>query len=111
MERSAAIVGVDIGTTGAKAVTYAPGRRVLAHERKEYPLRDRAEQDPDELFEAVLDSLSGAAAFSPVNDSGFWLVSRYLGISEKHTLQSWTVMVTIIGLVGFSLALAIRLLP
>jgi hypothetical protein len=65
MERSAAIVGVDIGTTATKAVVYAPDGRVLAHETREYPLRsplrDWAEQDPDELFEAVLDSLSGAA--------------------------------------------------
>lgn len=26
---------------------------------------------------------SGATVLSPVNDSGFWLVSRYLGMSEK----------------------------
>lgn len=65
MERSTAIVGVDIGTTATKAVAYAPDGRVLAHETREYPLRsplrDRAEQDPDELFEAVLDTLSDAA--------------------------------------------------
>ena len=57
----------------------------------------------------VIAIASGATAFSHVNDSGFWLVSRYLGISEKHTLQSWTVMVTIIGLVGFSTALLLSL--
>ncbi|PIG94616.1 gluconate:H+ symporter [Gloeocapsopsis sp. IPPAS B-1203] len=44
---------------------------------------------------------SGATVLSHVNDSGFWLVSRYLGLSEKNTLRSWTVMETIIGLVGF----------
>ena len=44
-----------------------------------------------------------------MNASRFWLVSCYLGISEKHTLQSWTVMVTIIGLVGFSTALLLSL--
>ncbi|MCA1992164.1 MAG: GntP family permease [Coleofasciculus sp. S288] len=45
---------------------------------------------------------SGATVLSHVNDSGFWLVSRYLGLSEKQTLQSWTVMETIIGVVGFA---------
>ena len=30
----------------------------------------------------VIAIASGATAFSHVNDSGFWLVSRYLGISE-----------------------------
>jgi len=44
---------------------------------------------------------SGATVLSHVNDSGFWLVSRYLGLSEKDTLRSWTVMETIIGVVGF----------
>lgn len=50
---------------------------------------------------------SGATVISHVNDSGFWLVSRYLGISEKNTLRSWTVMETIIGGVGFLVVLAI----
>lgn len=45
---------------------------------------------------------SGATAFAHVNDSGFWLVSRYLGIPKKHALRSWTAMVTIVGLLGFS---------
>lgn len=43
----------------------------------------------------------GATVLSHVNDSGFWLVNRFLGMSEKDTLKSWTVMETIIGGVGF----------
>ncbi|MFM7423597.1 MAG: GntP family permease [Elainella sp.] len=45
---------------------------------------------------------SGATVLSHVNDSGFWLVGRFLGMSEKDTLRSWTVMETIVGLVGFA---------
>lgn len=41
---------------------------------------------------------SGATIASHVNDSGFWLVSKYFGMNEKQTLQSWTVMETIISL-------------
>lgn len=52
---------------------------------------------------------SGATVLSHVNDSGFWLVSRYLGISEKNTLRSWTVLETILGVVGFLIALIISL--
>jgi H+/gluconate symporter-like permease len=48
---------------------------------------------------------SGATVLSHVNDSGFWLVSRFLGMSEAETLRSWTVMVTLVGLVGFAVAL------
>ncbi len=55
----------------------------------------------------VIATASGATVLSHVNDSGFWLVSRYLGINEKQTLQSWTVMETIIGLVGFSVMLVV----
>ena len=50
---------------------------------------------------------SGATVLSHVNDSGFWLVSRYLGISEKNTLRSWTVLETILGVVGFLVVLTI----
>jgi GntP family gluconate:H+ symporter len=50
---------------------------------------------------------SGATVLSHVNDSGFWLVSRYLGLSEKNTLRSWTVLETILGGVGFLVVLII----
>jgi Gnt-I system low-affinity gluconate transporter len=53
----------------------------------------------------VLSIAAGATILSHVNDSGFWLVSRYLGLTEKQTLQSWTVMETIISVVGFGFVL------
>lgn len=57
----------------------------------------------------VLAIASGATILSHVNDSGFWLVNRYLGLSEKETLQSWTVMETIISVTGFLLAAGLSL--
>lgn len=48
----------------------------------------------------VIAIAAGSTVLSHVNDSGFWLVNRYFGISEKDTLRSWTVMETIIGVVG-----------
>ncbi|MBK5241966.1 GntP family permease [Clostridium sp.] len=57
----------------------------------------------------VIAIASGATVLSHVNDSGFWLVNRYFGISEKDTLRSWTVMETIIGVVGLSGALILNL--
>lgn len=44
---------------------------------------------------------SGASMLSHVNDSGFWLVEKYLGLDEKQTFQSWTVTTTLLALVGF----------
>jgi len=52
---------------------------------------------------------SGASTFSHVNDSGFWLVSQYLGIDEKQTYQSWTMMTLILSLVGISVVLLLSL--
>jgi len=53
----------------------------------------------------VIAIASGATILSHVNDSGFWIVSKYLGMNEKQTLQSWTVMETIIGVCGLLFAL------
>lgn len=50
----------------------------------------------------VISIASGASILSHVNDSGFWLVSKYLGLTEKQTLKSWTAMTVILSLVGFS---------
>lgn len=47
----------------------------------------------------------GATVLSHVNDSGFWLVGKFFDMSEAQTLRSWTVMETIIGLVGFVIVL------
>ncbi|SFP84475.1 GntP family permease [Salibacterium halotolerans] len=57
----------------------------------------------------VIAIASGATVFSHVNDSGFWLVNRYFGLTEKQTLQTWTVMETIIGFTGFGVALVLSL--
>lgn len=58
----------------------------------------------------VISIASGATILSHVNDSGFWLVSRYLGLNEKQTLASWTVMTTIIALTGLGSVLLIDLI-
>ena len=57
----------------------------------------------------VIAIASGATILSHVNDSGFWIVSKYLGMNEKQTLQSWTVMETIISVCGLVFALILNL--
>ncbi len=51
----------------------------------------------------------GAIVLSHVNDSGFWLANKFLGLSEVQTLKTWTVMETIIGTTGGVVALLISL--
>lgn len=45
----------------------------------------------------------GAICLSHVNDSGFWIVSRYLGLSVRDALRTWSVLVTALGTSGFAL--------
>lgn len=47
---------------------------------------------------------AGATVLSHVNDSGFWLVSRFFGMDEKTTLKTWTVVETTLGLTVFAIA-------
>lgn len=45
----------------------------------------------------------GGLGLSHVNDAGFWVVTRYLGLSVADGLRTWTVLTTIMGLSGFAL--------
>ncbi len=58
----------------------------------------------------VIAIAGGATVLSHVNDSGFWLVSRFFQIDEKTTLKTWTVMETLLGSIGFVLALILSFL-
>lgn len=53
----------------------------------------------------VIAIASGASALSHVNDSGFWLVGKYLGLNEKQTFRSWSMSTTILSIVGFLVTL------
>lgn len=43
---------------------------------------------------------AGSLMFSHVNDGGFWLFKEYFGLSIKETFKTWTVMETIVSVVG-----------
>ncbi len=57
----------------------------------------------------VIAIAGGATVLSHVNDSGFWLVSRFFRMDEKTTLKTWTVMETLLGTLGFLFALVLSL--
>ena len=46
---------------------------------------------------------AGSIVLSHVNDSGFWLVNRYLNQSVQQTLRSWTIQSTMISVTSFIL--------
>jgi Gnt-I system high-affinity gluconate transporter len=43
---------------------------------------------------------AGSMVLSHVNDTGFWLYKEYFGVSIKDSLRSWTIMETILSVVG-----------
>ncbi|MFE5616015.1 GntP family permease [Streptomyces sp. NPDC056470] len=58
----------------------------------------------------VIMAISAGSIFaSHVNDGGFWIVSKYFGISERDTLKSWTVLESVLSLAGFAVAAALSL--
>ena len=48
----------------------------------------------------VLATGAGSLTCSHVNDTGFWLFKEYFGLSVTQTLRSWTVMETLVSLIG-----------
>ena len=48
----------------------------------------------------VLSIGAGSMMFSHVNDTGFWLFREYFQLSLKDTIKSWSMMDTIVSVVG-----------
>jgi Gnt-I system high-affinity gluconate transporter len=42
----------------------------------------------------------GSLMFSHVNDSGFWMFKEYFNLTIKQTIRSWSLMETIVAVVG-----------
>ncbi|MBO1770742.1 GntP family permease [Agrococcus sp. TF02-05] len=66
--------------------------------------------NPVEVAAIVLATAAGSVGFSHVNDSGFWLVSKFFGLDVKTTLKTWTVAQGLMAIVGFVLSYAIYLI-
>ncbi|MFB8004382.1 GntP family permease [Nocardia sp. NPDC056000] len=47
---------------------------------------------------------AGSIVLSHVNDGGFWIISKYFNMTVKQTLQTWTVLETILSVVSFAVA-------
>jgi len=57
----------------------------------------------------VLSIGAGSLAFSHVNDGGFWLFKEYFNLSIKDTIKSWSVMETIVSVVGLAGVLVLNM--
>ena len=61
------------------------------------PIMSSSNVDPNLM---VLSIGAGSLMFSHVNDSGFWLFKEYFNLSIKDTLRSWSLMESIISVIG-----------
>jgi GntP family gluconate:H+ symporter len=64
---------------------------------------------PTHLALVVLAIGAGSLFFSHVNDAGFWLVKEYFGLTVGQTIKTWSVMETIISVMGLVLTLLLSL--
>lgn len=58
---------------------------------------------PAQLALVVLSVGAGSLFFSHVNDAGFWLVKEYFGMTVWETIKTWSVMETLISIMGLGL--------
>ena len=84
----AAVIRICVGSATVAGLTTAG---ILA------PMILKSNVDPNLM---VLSIGAGSLACSHVNDSGFWLFKEYFNLSIKDTVRSWTVMETIVAVVG-----------
>jgi len=64
---------------------------------------------PNHLALVVLAIGAGSLFFSHVNDAGFWLVKEYFGLTVGQTIKTWSLMETIISVMGLLLTLLLSL--
>jgi len=93
----AAIIRVCLGSATVAGLTAAG---ILL------PLITRMHVNPNLM---VLSVGAGSLFFSHVNDSGFWMFKEYFNLSIKDTIRSWSVMETIVSLVGLAGVLLLNL--
>lgn len=63
--------------------------------------------NPVQVAAIVLATAAGSVFAGHVNDSGFWLVGRLMGMDVKTTLKTWTVQQTIESVSAFLAVLAV----
>ncbi|MFE2016881.1 GntP family permease [Streptomyces sp. NPDC059499] len=73
------------------------------------PLVEGQDMSQAHLALIIMAISAGSIFASHVNDGGFWMVSKYFGISERDTLKSWTVLETVLSVAGFVVAAALSL--
>ena len=94
----AAVIRVCIGSATVAGLTAAS---IIA------PMMATSHANPNLM---VLSIGAGSLLFSHVNDGGFWLFKEYFNLSIKDTIRSWSLMETIVSVIGLIGVLLINML-
>ncbi len=86
----AAIIRVCLGSATVAGLTAAG---IIA------PMMATAHVHPSLM---VLSIGAGSLMFSHVNDAGFWLFKEYFNLSMKDTIRSWSLMETLVAILGLA---------
>jgi GntP family gluconate:H+ symporter len=65
--------------------------------------------EPAQISLLVLAIGAGSLFFSHVNDAGFWLVKEFFGLSVGQTIKSWSIMETLLSVLGLVFVLLLGL--
>lgn len=93
----AAVIRFAVGSATVATMTAAP---IMV------PIAQHAGIMPELM---VLATGSGSLMFSHFNDIGFWMFKEYYNVSIKHTFAIWTVMESIVAIVGLCAALLLNI--
>lgn len=94
----AAIIRISLGSATIAGLTAAG---IVS------PLMIHTHADPNLMVLAIG---AGSLAFSHVNDSGFWMFKEYFNLSIKDTIRSWSVMESIVSVIGLAGVLVLNIL-
>ncbi|MES4901651.1 MULTISPECIES: GntP family transporter [unclassified Streptomyces] len=67
------------------------------------PLLQRTDLSPQQLALVCLAMGAGGLSVSHINDAGYWMFTRLVGLDVGDGLRTWTVLTTVMGVAGFLL--------
>lgn len=74
------------------------------------PLATAGDYSQVQLALIAMAIAAGSIIASHVNDGGFWIIAKYFNMTVKQTLQTWTVLETVLSVVSFTVAAVLFLL-
>ena len=97
---------LPMGFVLASVIRVATGSATVAITTCAGLIKPIADAQPGTNLELLVLAMgAGSLILSHVNDGGFWLVKGYLNLSVPQALRTWTVLETILALVGFACVL------